>query len=327
MTPLYLAVDAGNTKTLAGVATADGELVGLARGGIGDIYGPGGPEAAQAVVLGVVAESLHTAGARASDVRHAAFLLAGVDWPDDERYWNAVLGPALNGSTFTVRNDGFALLRCGRLDGQGVSVVLGTGAALAGRGPVKERALSWWMQHPLGAAGLVSEAMRAVFLAELGLGAPTKLTDVLPRLFGASSPDALLEATTKRGHDFTHSSLASRAPGVMVLADEDPVVADLVRTQAARVADYALTLTHACGLDRTGEPVTVVAGGGLIRERDSSLFAEIDRELHGRGIDVDLRHSSESALVGALLDALAEGGADPTEEVRSRLSGAAKAQS
>ena len=316
MTDLFLAVDAGNTKTWAGLTTADGDLVGLARGGVGDIYAPAGPEAAKAVVLGLVGDVLDPAGIGPSQVRHAAFRLAGVDWPVDEQFWNATLGGVFLKGAFSIKNDGFALIRCGRLDGQGISVVLGTGAALAGRGPLKEWALSWWLQHPLGGAGLVSEALRAVYLSQLGMAESTKLTAVLPPLFGASTPEEMLETTTARGNAFTFAALAAYAPSVLELIDDDPVVAELVDTQTERLADYILSLARACGL---ADPVTVVVGGGLVREPDAPLFAALRRTCDRRGIELDLQHTQDPALVGALLDAIAEGGANPTEVVRHRL--------
>jgi N-acetylglucosamine kinase-like BadF-type ATPase len=311
---VFLAVDAGNTKTWAGVTTADGEVIGLARGGVGDIYAPAGAEAAKSVVLNLVGDVLASAGICPSDVRHAAFRLAGVDWPVDEQFWNAALRELFG--SFSIKNDGFALIRCGRLDGHGISVVLGTGGALAGRGPAKEWALSWWLQHPLGGAGLVDEALRAVYLSELGMGESTKLTAVLPPLFGASTPEEMLEITTARGHTSTFATLAAHAPAVLELIDDDPVVADLVDTQAERITDYVLSLARTCGL---ADPVTVVVGGGLVREPEAPLFAALRRTCERRSLDLDLQHTRDPALVGALLDALAEGGAQPTEAVRSRM--------
>lgn len=310
MRDVFLAVDAGNTKTWAGLTTADGDLIALARGGVGDIYAPAGPEAARSVVLGLVDNVLASADLRPSDVKHAAFRLAGVDWSVDEQFWSGVLGPRFR--SLSIRNDGFALIRCGRLDGQGISVVLGTGAALAGRGPEQEWALSWWLQHPLGAAGLVSEALRAVYLGELGMGEPTKLAAVLPPLFGASTPEEMLELTTARGNGFNFAAQAAHAPAVLALIDDDPVVAGLVNTQAERLAQYISSLARTCGL--VG-PVTVVVGGGLVPTADAPLFVALRRTCDG----FDVRHAQAPALVGALLDAIAEGGAEPSEKVRSRL--------
>ena len=312
MKDVFLAVDAGNTKTWAGLTSADGDLIALARGGVGDIYAPAGPEAARSVVLSLVDEVLTSADLRESDVKHAAFRLAGVDWPVDEQFWSATLEPRFG--SLSIKNDGFALIRCGRLDGQGISVVLGTGAALAGRGPEKELALSWWLQHPLGGAGLVGEAMRAVYLAELGMGEATKLAAVLPPLLGASTPEEMLELTTARGNRFDFAAQAAHAPAVLALIDDDPVVAGLVELQAERLAQYIASLARTCGLVR---PVTVVVGGGLVPEPDAPMFAALRRTCDPR--EIELRHAQAPALVGALLDAIAEGGATPTETVRARL--------
>jgi N-acetylglucosamine kinase-like BadF-type ATPase len=316
---VFLAVDAGNTKTWAGLTTADGELLGVVRGGIGDIYAPAGAEAATSVVLGLVRDLLHGAGLEPADVRHSAFRLAGVDWPEDTQYWTGVLRQLFTEGSFSVKNDGFALIRSGRLDGQGISVVLGTGAAIAGRGPTKEWALSWWLQHPLGAAGLVSEALRAVYLSQLGLAEPTKLSAVLPPLFGTSTAEEMLEATTRRGNSSTFAVRAAYAPAVLDLIDDDPVVAGLVDTQAERIADYVLSLVTACGLS---DVATVVVGGGLVREPGAPLFAALRRTCERRGLTLDLQHTQDPALVGALLDAIAEGGATPTDAARRRLSAA-----
>jgi N-acetylglucosamine kinase-like BadF-type ATPase len=324
---VFLAVDAGNTKTWAGLTTAEGDLIGLARGGVGDIYAPAGAEAAKAVVLSLVGDVLDSAGIGPSDIKHAAFRLAGVDWPVDAQFWIAALRELFDDETFSIKNDGFALIRCGRLDGQGISVVLGTGAALAGRGPEKEWALSWWLQHPLGGAGLVSEALRAVYLSQLGLAESTKLAAVLPPLFGASTPEEMLETTTTRGNTFTFAALAAHAPSVLALVDDDPVVAELVNTQADRIADYTLSLARTCGLAGAGDPVTVVVGGGLVREPRAPLFTALRRTCDRRNLNLDLQHNQDAALVGALLDALAEGGATPTEAVRSRLTEATRTDS
>jgi hypothetical protein len=47
------------------------------------------------------------------------------------------------------------------------------------------------------------------------------------------------------------------------------------------------------------------------------MFAALCRTCDPR--EIELRHAQAPALVGALLDAIAEGGATPTETVRARL--------
>ena len=61
-----LGVDGGNTKTIALVARTDGSIVGVGRGGCGDIYGAAGPAGATAEIERAVLAALAAAGVPAS---------------------------------------------------------------------------------------------------------------------------------------------------------------------------------------------------------------------------------------------------------------------
>src|SRR5213078_4437277 len=75
--PVLLAVDGGNTKTLAVVCDADGRTLGAGRAGCGDIYGASSPDAAIDAIVTACGQALEGAGARAADVQAAVFSLAG----------------------------------------------------------------------------------------------------------------------------------------------------------------------------------------------------------------------------------------------------------
>src|SRR5271166_3176035 len=89
-----LAVDGGNTKTIALVAKLDGSVVGVGRGGCSDIYnavaddGKTDPEdVALANVGQAVSHALHAAGVASSDLAVGVFNMAGADWPEDIAFW------------------------------------------------------------------------------------------------------------------------------------------------------------------------------------------------------------------------------------------------
>ncbi|HMO12309.1 MAG TPA: BadF/BadG/BcrA/BcrD ATPase family protein, partial [Actinotalea sp.] len=192
MSGRYLGVDAGNTKTVALVATADGQVQGWGRAGSGDLYGAGEGPAEQNVTL-AVRSALEMAGAEPGEVAAAAFRLAGVDWPEDVEHWQAVLAqafPALG--PVSVLNDGYAPLRWGRLDGHGVAVLAGTGPAVAARGPAGEFVGGWWIQQPLGGQAIGTAAFHAVVRAWLGLAPGTVLTGLLVEQQGVADVDELL---------------------------------------------------------------------------------------------------------------------------------------
>lgn len=74
-------------------------------------------------MLTAVNAALHGAGLRAGDVEAAAFRLAGVDWAEDEAFWVEAVARELPGlSRVSIKNDGFAILRCGAISGTGVAV-------------------------------------------------------------------------------------------------------------------------------------------------------------------------------------------------------------
>lgn len=339
MSDLYLGVDAGNTKTLALVCDGQGVVVGSGAAGLGDIYGAEDPEDAVGAVESAVAQGLHAAGATLSDVRSAAFRLAGIDWPQDEAYWHDALerrfAPIARAS---VKNDGFALLRCGDLSGVGVAVAVGTGSAFAGHGfDGREFALCWWGQHYLGGAGLGDDALRAVFLAELSLGAPTALTAALLRVYEVTAVDDLLNKFTRRENPLGHRDRSLAAPAVLQVAEDgDAVAGQILDRHAHLLADYAVLVAQRVGLvdgavddvsrgssdarsSRSSPPVHIVLGGSVLTSNHAGLrnrlIVELTRQLPRAHAALGLG----TPVVGALLDALAEGGIVLTPAVRDRV--------
>lgn len=321
MTELFLGVDAGNTKTIAAVADRHGSVLGSALGGLGDIYGVEDPAEAVAEVLRLVDAALASArGHGGSALRAAAFRLAGVDWPEDERLWldalRAHLGPE---PALSVKNDGFALLRCGDPGGVGVAISLGTGAAFSARGRGgDEFALSWWLQHPLGAAGIVDDALHAVYRAEIGLAPATTLARALPPFYGADSVEGMLHGFTRRGGSgATHWERARAAPLVLAeAAAGDAVATGIVDEHARRIARYAEACARRAGLS-SQEPFAVTLGGSV--SGDPLLRAATVRELTRTLPQCRVVTEDAVPILGTVLDALAEGGVRPAPDVREAV--------
>jgi N-acetylglucosamine kinase-like BadF-type ATPase len=336
---LYLGVDAGNTKTVALVSDEQGGVVGSGRAGLGDIYGAVRPEDAVDVVASTVEQALGAAGAKLSDVHSAAFRLAGIDWPEDEDYWRGALKRRFAPIQLaSVKNDGFALLRCGDLSGVGVAVAAGTGTALAGRGPDgREFALCWWVQHYLGGAGLGDDALRVVFLAELGMGAPTMLTAALLQVYGTADVESLLKLFTRRENPLGHRDRSHAACAVLQVAEQgDAAAGQILDRHATLLADYALLVAGKVGLvewSRDGgardlsnsrpsapdHPVRIVLGGSVLTSDHAGLRDRLTADLTRRLPRADVAVGIGPPVVGALLDALAEGAVVLCPAVRDRV--------
>ncbi|WP_327290223.1 BadF/BadG/BcrA/BcrD ATPase family protein [Streptomyces sp. NBC_01198] len=319
---LYLGVDAGNSKTAALVSTASGEVVGAGRSGIGDIYGAPTAEAAVDEVMSAIAGALAQAGAGQAAPAGAAFRLAGVDWPEDAAYWDAALSrrqPALERRS--ILNDGYAAIRCGAPSGVGIALAGGTAAAIAARGPNGELwDMGWWGQHAMGAIGLANEALKAVFLAELGLAPPTALTRALLDYFDKPSAAELNHWLTRREGRAGHRDRTRCARVVTATAQGgDQVAGDIVRAQGRYMASYAGVAARFTGLAAAGAPVDVVLSGSVLMAPGSPVAAALLAELPAHVPHAVPHRSVLPPVAGALLDALAESGVRVTEAVAARV--------
>src|SRR5579859_948722 len=179
-----LAVDGGNTKTIAFVASLDGRILGTGRGGCGDIYNtPAGtewPDSASAAVANIeytVTNALDAAGIQPSDLVSSVFNMAGADWPEDIAYLQAAMEERGYGCTISVQNDAMGVLHAGSSDDIGVSVICGTGAATGARAPDgRIWHSSFWQDQAQGSTHLAQYALDAVYRSALGIEPPTSLT-------------------------------------------------------------------------------------------------------------------------------------------------------
>jgi N-acetylglucosamine kinase-like BadF-type ATPase len=321
-TTFHLGVDAGNSKTAAAVAGSDGAILGVGREGQGDIYGAKSPQAAVDAVLGAIQTALSEAGIEPGRLTSAAFRLAGIDWPEDNAFWQETIDRHLPGiGGVSILNDGFAAIRCGEPSGVGVAIVSGTAAAVAARGPAGEEwSLSFWLQDNLGAGGLGHAALRAVCLADLGMAPPTALTGKLLAYFGRPDVESLLHFFTGREQPGTWLHHASAAKEVTRAAAEgDAVACQIVEAQCERLAEYAATAAVRVGFDLEGDEIPVVLAGSVLTGTGSPVAERLAEALKARFGTAGPRLAVFPPLVGSVLDALAEADVAITPAVLERL--------
>jgi N-acetylglucosamine kinase-like BadF-type ATPase len=317
---IYLGIDAGNSKTAVLACLASGEVAGAARSGCGDIYGTAEAEAIR-TVIGAADAALADAGATRSDVASAAFRLAGVDWPEDSEFWDAALTREWPGLTRSILNDGYAAIRCGELSGVGVAVNAGTAAAIAARGPDGTTwDMSWWGQHAMGAIGLVSEALKAVYLAALDAAPDTALGPALLSFYGLPDVTELNKLFTRRTKP-AGSHERSRAARVVtsVARHGDPVAQEIVTEQGRRLAFYAGIAARQTGLCRSGAPIPVVLSGSVLMAEGSPVAAALEAQLGEQLPAAVSRRATLPPVAGAALDALAAGRVQLTGDTAARL--------
>jgi N-acetylglucosamine kinase-like BadF-type ATPase len=297
-----LAIDAGNSKTDVCVVSADGELLGSARGGP---FLPHrvGATAAVAAIAPAVSQALSRAGS--VEVRHVAACLANVDLPVEHEAIEAAVAGAGWAPSYDVVNDTFALLRAGLDTSQGVAVVCGAGinctGVLADGTTVRFAAVGHISGDWGGGGHLWQEAMWWAARAEDGRGPDTALRTALPQHVGLSSMAELIEAVHLGA--LPEDRCMELTPLLFSLAEAgDEVAARVVRRQAEEVVSLAATAIRR--LDALAAPIDVVLGGGVLTAGHRLLMDEITRLLAVEAPLAVARAVEAPPIVGAALLAL-----------------------
>jgi N-acetylglucosamine kinase-like BadF-type ATPase len=294
-----LAVDGGNTKTIALVAGPAGHVRGVARGGCADIYNTPTPAVAIAAITAAAQAALAEAGIDAGALESAVFSLAGADWPEDFALLERELRERLGlGFAPLVVNDALGALRAGSPDWTGVAVVSGTYNAVGARRPDgRVFHLGFW---PDGAGGrnLAEAGLAAVYRAKLGMGPETVLTERALALFGAEDAIALLHEFTRRG-GLDAGEKDRLAPVLLDAADEGDAVARAIVADIGHVLGrQARASAEWLGLPLAG--TRVVLAGGVFGHPSDLLADATLAELPG----VEPVRHGPPPVAGALLLAL-----------------------
>lgn len=322
-----LAVDGGNTKTIALVATLDGSIVGAGRGGNSDIYtsfdantqGMTSADYALANIEYAIKQALQAAQARPEELVAGVFNLAGADWPEDFALLQAAMRSRGFGRTIQVQNDALGVLHSSSPDNVGVSVVCGTGGATGARGPDGRVWHTSFWQLTGGGIDLSRKALDAVFLAELGLEEPTTLKEHVLRLFGRESVEEVLHLLTSREMQALGTPRTDGlTPLLLDAADAgDKVARRVVREHGRQLGGYATVAARRVGIEDM--PFTLVLSGGVMRHSSPLLADAIAERVRETSPDVQPVRSLYEPIIGVLLTALDIAGATINEAIREKL--------
>lgn len=304
-----LAVDGGNTKTIALVAALDGTILGAGRAGCGDIYNArrDGLDSAAAAIANIedaVVQALQTANVQASNLMTGVFNMAGADWPEDFALLHSAMQARGFGQTILVQNDALGVLHAGSADNTGVSIVCGTGGATGARAPDgRIWHSSMWQEQAQGGAQLGQKTLNAVYRAELGMELPTTLTQRVLDFFHLHTVEELLHLFTGRVKTAPRHHIRHLAP---ILLDEahagDRVARQIVQEHGWVLGQYALVAARKVGIE--GTPFTLVLGGGVFRHPSTVLADAIVESVRTTSPDVQPTRYRFEPIIGVLFSAL-----------------------
>ncbi len=320
-----LAVDGGNTKTIALVAALDGTILGAGRGGCGDIYnadaGTEWQDSATAAVANIeyaVQSALHAAQVNSSDLVIGVFSMAGADWPEDFAYLHAAMEARGFGQTILVQNDALGVLHAGSSDDTGVSVVCGTGAGTGARAPDgRTWHSSTWQDQVQGGAQLGRKTLDAVYRSELGIEPPTTLTPRVLDFYHLNTVEEMLHLFTSRVQRIP-SRVDQLTP---ILLDEaqagDRVAIRVVQEHGKALGDYALAAARRVGIE--GTAFTLVLAGGVLRHSSSLLADTIIQRVQTTSPDVRPTYCRFEPAIGVLFTALEAAGCSVNDALLEKL--------
>jgi N-acetylglucosamine kinase-like BadF-type ATPase len=320
--PIALAVDGGNSKTDLALVRADGALLAHVRGPLSSPHHLG-----LTGCLDVLQRLLDEAVAAASldgaqpVAEVGQMLLAGVDFPDEERDLYGAVSKRGWASRITVANDTFAVLRAGTDRRWGVAIVCGAGINCVGVGPdgaqVRFPSLGATTGDWGGGYDVGLEALSAAARSADGRGPVTSLELAVPSFFGLETP---LEVAREihRGH-ISSRRLVDLPPLVFAEAASDEVAAAIVDRLAREIVAMASAALARLGLQE--DEVDVVLGGGVIRAQDERLLKAVRDGLREVDPRATVCATALAPVVGAALLALDDlgAGADAQERVRREL--------
>jgi N-acetylglucosamine kinase-like BadF-type ATPase len=312
---VLLGVDAGNTKTVAIAAAADGTILGSGRAiGCADIYKVA-PDMVLRVVGAAVDAALPDGAARALPAA-SAFSMAGADWTEDMDDLRAILRARWPDPV--VVNDAIGALRAAIPDGPGVVVVGGTGVATGARGPDGTLWHSSFWQERQGAHELGVSALRAIYRAELGIDPPTALTATVLEALDAPDVEAVLHRQSTRGPG-RWTGARTLAPLLLDAAEAgDSAAISIVEEHGRALGRMAAAAARRVGID-DGEAFDLALAGGLFRHAGSRLRDAVLAATRERAPGVRLVLPELEPAVGALLLAFDAAGVATDDAVLGRM--------
>jgi N-acetylglucosamine kinase-like BadF-type ATPase len=320
VTAAVLAIDGGNSKTDVCLISADGDLLGYARGP-GSNHQNLGVDAAfdvlSSLVVTVANEIKLSVGSTIA--QHAAVYLAGADFPREvEMLRERVLLAGWAAET-SLDNDTFALLRAGTQAANRIAVVCGAGincvGVSAGGGLVRFPSLGEISGDWGGGASLGTEALFLAVRAEDGRGQPTALREAIMEHFGTASVAEVTEGL--HFAEIPRSRLHELVPVLLQVAEAgDGPAAAVVERLAEEV--FLLARVALDRLNLGGQPTDVVLGGGVLATRNLLLMGGILQRLTAYAPPVNVLMVDDPPVIGAALLGLDAIGASRDAEMAVR---------
>lgn len=323
---LVVAVDGGQTSTLAIVATSGGKILGAGLAGPSNhVYEPGGLARLESALRQSIDRALQSAGYAAEQVSHACLGMTGV-----ARETPIIAAQILPAAQIQIYFDMVTALAGASIAQPGVVVIAGTGSIAYGRLEDGREARAGGWGYLIGDEGsaysIGRAALQAASQAVDRRGVPTTLTRTIPEFFQRTTMQEVRDIVYTPAID--RPQIAGLAAVVTRAAQQgDSVALDLLAEAGQELAEAAVAVMRQLNTLEAG--MKVYTTGGVFKA--GALVATPFREtllVHSRASS--LSEAAFSPIVGALLLALRAAGSpiddNLIQSIRASLPDAARSK-
>lgn len=294
MTRFIIGVDGGQTSTVALLARADGEVVGIGTGGPANhIHEPGGMERMQRSLRDAVTSAFAQAGISSIQAESACFgMTGGMEYVPD-----AVSG-FLQADILHVYHDVVTALAAASIAQPGIIVIAGTGAIVYGSTADQREARADGWGYFMGDEGSAYDiglmVLRAAARAADGRGVETRLVRAVLRFWRKMN---LMEVRAALyAQQISRAEIAGLSWVAYCAANGGDAVARNILADAGR----KLGQTAAAVLATLGDNLPVFVTGGVFQAGDWVL-EPFKATVRQTAPNVDILPSAFPQVVGALL--------------------------
>jgi len=316
MSDLLLALDGGQSGTVAVLGTADGTILGVGRGG--PIRHHEEVDAARLVresLLAAVTEAMSGATGRGEVVMSCLAVTGSSSIAD--RVIRELVG---TGRYLMLESDIFAALASGTGGAGGIGLIAGTGTVALAQGRRGERVIlggwGWLLGDEGGGFWIAMEALKAAARDVDGTGPSTVLTSALQESLGQRDMRGVYNLVT--GQRLDRTAIAALATSVVAMAEAGDHVAASILDSAADHLSRLVVATVAAAPFLEADERVVVACGGVLRA-DGWVVTQLARHLGDGAPEFRLVVPEVPPVIGAYYLALKELGVPINDELRDRV--------
>lgn len=298
-----LALDQGQTKTVALLLSKEGSILGIGWAGGASHFKDGLAKASEKM-REAAGKALEDAGLAQKDIEQVYGGIAAANWPEEIAMLQEELKRAFGVERVDVRNDCVIALRAGTDSDNAIVLCTGSGmnSAVFVKGKLEFVYNNYIDLYDQGSEGLGARAFQTVFESHMGCKPPTTLAGRLMDHFGIHEMDRLMLA-------FYRNQLPKPLKDVAQIvfeeaAHNEPAALEIIYAFGKSISRYVTGAVKRFGVDPA--EFKVILTGGVFKNENPLLYETVCSQIHRTYANIRIEQSFYEPIIGAAFLALDE---------------------